>query len=530
MAASTAQKTADKIDAATYDAVPYESYSYPHTHPSMMHAVGTLFGLSPIDFRKAKVLELGCASGGNLFSQALIYPKADFFGIDLSAEQIALANKARDAIGAKNVRFEQMDITKFDMKKYEGHFDYIICHGVYSWVPETVREKILELCDKCLAPQGLALISYNTLPGWNAVRSLREMMLFHANRFENPADKIKQAKALLKFLSENVSEGRGGYKALIEEERKMLDKTNDSYIFHDHLEHTNAQFYFHQFMESAVKNNLAYVGDSAISSMFVGNMPKGAMEALKAVNDAVGQEQYMDFVTNRRFRNTILCKMAEGAKIKRNLDENAIFKFYLQPSLRPEEGKTTAPMNFISASGGVFTANDDTAVQLYLELCAAGNRPIQAEKLINNAQKRMGAKDDEALRKTLRSSGLRLALHGYMGLLSDGCTAVEKAGAKPEVFKWARYQAAQPGCTNVTNMTHALVNTDPAANAVMVLMDGTRTLDQVVDGMVANVKDGTLTVRNGDNPVTDEKIIRDSMKNIVDQLVVKLAQQNLMAA
>lgn len=530
MASSTAQKPVEKIDAATYDAVPYESFSYPHTHPVSMFTVGTLFGLSPADFRKAKVLELGCASGGNLFSQALLYPQADFFGIDLSAEQIALADKTREELGVKNVRFEQMDITKFDMKKYAGNFDYIICHGVYSWVPETVREKILELCDKCLAPNGLALISYNTLPGWNAIRGLREMMLFHTNRFEKPADKIAQAKALLKFLSENVSDGRAGYKAVIEEERKMLEKTNDSYLFHDHLEHTNTQFYFHQFMEAAGRNNLGYVGDSSLSSMFVGNMPKGAMEALKAVNDAVGQEQYMDFVTNRRFRNTIVCKAAKIPEVKRNLDENAIFKFHLLPAMKAEEGKTSAPMNFTSNNGGVFTANDDVGAALFLELCAAGNRPIAAETLIANAQKRLGAKDDAALRNTLRSSGLRLALHGYLALTADGCVAVPKAGTKPEVFKWARHQAAQRGCTSVTNMMHTVVNTDPAANTAMTLMDGTRTAEQIIEGLVDAVKGGSLSVRQNDKPVTDEKIIRDSMKGILDQLLVKLAQQNLLVA
>ncbi|MBU0858622.1 MAG: methyltransferase regulatory domain-containing protein, partial [Alphaproteobacteria bacterium] len=413
-------------------------------------------------------------------------------------------------------------------KKNKGKFDYIVCHGVFSWVPDVVRDKILELCEQCLTPNGLAIVSYNTLPGWNAVRSLREMMLFHTNRFNTPQEKIVQAKALLNFLADNVPEGRTGYKAVIEEERKMLANTNDSYIFHDHLEHTNKQFYFNEFMQMAAKNNLAYVGDTALTSMFVGNMPKGALEALQAVNDIVSQEQYMDFITNRRFRNSILCKKENV--IKRSLDENQIFDYYLAPQMKPEEGKTKPPMNFVSGNGGAFTANDEVAVTLYRTLCEQGNRPIHAEELVKKACAALPGSNLEAFRTTLKQSGIKLALHGYIALIADEAHAVTTISKKPEVFAWARYQAAQPGNKNVTNMIHAIVNSDIAGNMIMALLDGTRTQEQVVDAMVVNVKNGLLTVRQGETPVTDDAAIKTHMTAIVSQLLEKLAQQNLLAA
>lgn len=527
MASATAQKSAEKIDAATYDAVPYESYAYPHTHPANLFVVGSLFGLKPAAIDTAKVLELGCASGGNLFSLALTHPGAHFHGIDLSAEQIAQGNAAKEWLGVTNVTLEQMDITQFDLNKHKGAYDYIICHGVFSWVPDVVREKILELCRACMAPNGLAIVSYNTLPGWNAVRSLREMMLFHTSRFENPAEKIAQAKALLNFLAENVPDNRTGYKAVIEDERKMLSNTNDSYLFHDHLEHTNSQFYFHQFMQMAAKHDLAYLGDTSITSMFVGNMPKGAMETLQAVNDIVGQEQYMDFVTNRRFRNTILCHKENA--IKRALDENQIFDFKLAAQMRPEEGKTTPPMNFIAPGGGQFTANDDIGVALFTALCEAGG-PVDCETLVKMAVAKLPKADPEAFRLTLRQSGLKLALHGYIALHAESSPAAKTLSEKPEVFKWARWQAAQPGSKSVTNMMHTLVNSDLPGNMVMMLLDGTRTVPQVVDAMIENVKSGKLTVKQGETPVTDDATIRTHMTAVVDQLLPRLLQQHLIAA
>src|SRR5690606_8327569 len=132
-------------------------------------------------------------------------------------------------LGLKNISFKAQDVTHFDRAKYAGAFDYIICHGVYSWVDGPVRAAIMALIRDCLAPQGLTLVSYNTLPGWNAVRSLREMMIYHTSRFDKPQEKVAQARAFLNFLSDNVGEERAGYKALIEEERAMLSKSNDSY-------------------------------------------------------------------------------------------------------------------------------------------------------------------------------------------------------------------------------------------------------------------------------------------------------------
>ena len=52
-----------------------------------------------------------------------------------------------------------------------------------------------------LSPNGLAYISYNTLPGWHMQGALREMMLYHTAGFSSHKERIDQAKALLQFLA-----------------------------------------------------------------------------------------------------------------------------------------------------------------------------------------------------------------------------------------------------------------------------------------------------------------------------------------
>lgn len=528
MSAQAALRT--DLQEKAYDEVPYESFTYGQTHPQHMAMIGSLFGMKVPDVKTANVLELGCASGNNLFSLALSYPKAKFTGMDLSQEQINLANANKEKLGLENITFIKDDILTFDLKKNKGKFDYIICHGVYSWVPENVSERILELFSECLSDSGLALVSYNTLPGWNAVRSLREMMLFHTSRFASPAEKVSEARKLLNFLADNVSDDRAAYKGLIEDERKLLQNVNDTYLYHDHLESMNRQFYFHQFAEASHKYGLSYVGDSSLTSMFVGNMPQKALETLKAVNNIVLQEQYMDFITNRRFRTSIVTKKQNIPN--RSLRNEQILDYYLTAGMKPEAENPDLkkPVKFIKNGGAHFTTSAEASSTLFAELVASGNRPVAAKDLIARAQKKMKAKNPDEIQAVLVQHGLQLALRGFINLHTDSPAFVSEVSEKPEVFALARLQAAQPGCKSVTNTIHTMLPTDLIANKLMEKMDGTKTLDDLAAFLVKEAEAGRITIRKDGKPVTNKKAMMEQAMNVVGELAGKLAKQALLVA
>jgi methyltransferase-like protein/SAM-dependent methyltransferase len=513
----------------SYDEVPYESYSHPQTHASNLYGIAKLFGLSPVDFKTAKVLEIGCAGGGNLFPQALFCPKASFTGIDLSHEQIALANRQKELLGIKNIDFRQQDVTVFDLKGEKNKYDYIICHGVFSWVPEEVRSAILDICREALKPEGIALISYNALPGWNAVRSVREMMMYHANRFARPEDKIKQARGLLDFLLENVAEGNA-YRSVLESERKILQGVNDTYLYHEHLEHVNTQFYLHEFVRTAQGSGLEYVGDTAISAMYTGNMPTKTMEALKAVDDIVAQEQYMDFIYNRRFRSSILCK--KGQKIVRNLRNEQIMDYFLAPHYQPEDPKadTSKSVNFKNTDGGgnQFATNDSIASTLFLELAASSPVPLAAEKLVERVAKKLKLTDDAPVRQALILNGMQLVLRGQITLLSSCPSFVQDVSKTPVVWAPARYQAGLPGCVKVFNVFNGMVTTNEVANMVMALLDGTRDVAAVTEVLVDYVNKGGLNVTKEGKPVKDGNLVRAELAKSVEELLPRLAAQYLL--
>ena len=143
---------------------PYASGAYAESHPDFLSGIGRLFGVPTPDPDNCRVLELGCADGSNLLPMACELPNSKFVGIDLSQKQIDVALKAVQETGIGNARFHAINMLDAD-DVLEGKFDYIIAHGVYSWVPDAVKQRLLEISKNYLTPNGVAYISYNTLPG-----------------------------------------------------------------------------------------------------------------------------------------------------------------------------------------------------------------------------------------------------------------------------------------------------------------------------------------------------------------------------
>ena len=116
---------------------------------------------------------------------AVSLPGAAFVGIDLSQRQIEEGRRTIAALGLGNIELVHGSIDTVGPDA--GQFDYIVCHGVYSWVPRAVQDHILRICRRNLTADGIAYVSYNTYPGWFMRGMVRRMMKFHASRFSDPA-------------------------------------------------------------------------------------------------------------------------------------------------------------------------------------------------------------------------------------------------------------------------------------------------------------------------------------------------------
>jgi SAM-dependent methyltransferase len=291
--------------ARSYDDVPYDVGAVPGAHPDTLAVLGRLRGMQPPDVDRCRVLELGCSTGENLLALAAALPHAEFFGIDASPAQIETGTRRLRTLGVANVTLECRLIE--ELHASGRTYDYILCHGVYSWVPLPVRQRILALTAELLAPHGLAFISFNTPPGWHMRQQLRNLLLFHLEGQDGARERIAQARALLEFLADALRDRTDAYGALLREAVTALRRESDPYLLHEFLEGVNEPEYFSAFVARAASHGLQYV-DNAVPVRDA-RVSAATRETLVASGaDRVGLEQYVDFLSGSGFRRVALCR------------------------------------------------------------------------------------------------------------------------------------------------------------------------------------------------------------------------------
>lgn len=354
----------------SYDEVPYTSHPFPQSAPERLEGIATLFGLAPAPPAHARVLELGCAAGGNIIPFALRHPGAQVVGLDLSAVQIAQGIERVRQLGIANLALHPMNLEDVDASL--GKFDYIICHGVYSWVPDSVRQAIMRICSAHLAPAGMAYISFNTYPGWKAREIVRDAMLFRSEARSTPDEKLGYARGMLEFLVQMSAEGSLLRKAL-DEVMPTIEAAGPAYLMHEFLEHCNQPMYFRDFVASARAQGLDYLGDADPQTMFVSNHGAQVAEPLmkEAGSDQVLMEQYLDFLTNRSFRRSLLVHAAHKKDVKYRLDVQCMDKLHYAWAEDPQTQTGLPRAALFSAMAAVHAALDAAfpATLSFAELC-----------------------------------------------------------------------------------------------------------------------------------------------------------------
>lgn len=325
---------------ADYDETPYTSDAFPQSAPGRLAAIAYVFGLRPPDVSSARVLEIGCAAGGNLIPFAVEHLGAEVVGIDLSPVQIELGRARAAAMGLSNVQFIAADIARLDVAAL-GRFDYVIAHGVYSWVPDDVREALLATCRAVMSPNGVTYLSYNTYPGWKSKEVMREAMLLAAGASTTPEAKVSDARDVVEFL-ESAVPAEGVMARVLAEFRVRDEGFDDSLLLHDELEAFNAPCYFHEMLDHAGRHGLTYLAEAHVEGMFATNHGQKVAEwlARKCGGKQVLIEQYLDFVTNRAFRETLLVHAENASRIRHDLNPARFAQLHFAGWAPPVDGPT----------------------------------------------------------------------------------------------------------------------------------------------------------------------------------------------
>ncbi len=527
--------------AFSYDEVPYESHPFAQTHPSRLFTIGTLFGMRPTPVQRCRVLELGCAAGGNLIPMAEYLPDSEFVGLDLSARQIQDGNEMVKAFGFKNITLKHASI--MDVNDSYGMFDYIICHGVFSWVPNDVQEKVLQICAKQLTPNGIAYISYNTYPGWHLRGMIRDMMRYHSERFNTPQLRTQQARALLDFLAQSVRQDGGAYSVLLKTELETLRHQADHYLYHEHLEEVNAPLYFYQFANRAKTHGLKYLGESRVGTMVTGNFGPEIEKTLRMLaTDQIQAEQYMDFLRNRMFRETLIC--LERVQPNWAVNPEALRVLHVASAAKPVDAAgqplEVATVNnedniSYKSPNGMSMATTRPLLKAAMQVLGT-NYPatIPFDVLRKQARELMGG--DTADAKLVAEDTQVIAiglLNCYMGsdlieLHGMPINFVKQISATPTATPMARMQATKSA--TVTNRRHEVVRLNDLDRHLVPLLDGKHDKAALVEKLTVIAQSGALNVQRDGLTLYDANEIQQALNAIIEQAIGNVARMALLVS
>lgn len=454
-----------------YDAIHYIGLPFPQTHPDRLATQATLLGLHPAPPANCRVLELGCGDGGNLVPMAAALPDSEFLGVDITPSAIDRAQRFAQGVELTNVRFLAADLR--ELPADVGQFDYVIAHGVWSWVPADVQEALLALVRRHLAEQGVAFISYNAYPGSHLRDMVGEVLRSYADLTgaQQPGERLAAAKHLREVLASPSEDSPHAH--VLAGAMQRLGERHPAQVFHDELAPICTPVYFREFVARAAEHDLAFLAEAHLADSQPPRLLTADAAALldSAGDDIVLREQYLDFVRNRSFRETLLCHTAM-APVSREIDVDRLSALHAAaPARRVDPADPLSATQAFVLAGGTTT---ETADQRYVDaldrLGAAWPMSVPVADL---------AQGDDGIARAL------LATHAGRGIeLHVHSPSVQVAGERPAAWPVARWQATR-GETTIATLRHAGVRLDDTVRRLIMLFDGTRTRPELVDELRA---------------------------------------------
>ena len=486
--------------AQRYDAIPYATVPHPLTHPDRLATVASFLGLSPPPVGRARVLEVGCGDGANLIPMAATLPDARFVGCDLVRRALASGRTTIAALGLANIELVEEDLAA--LSPAHGQFDYVIAHGVYSWVPLVVRDGLLALAATRLARNGVMFVSFNALPGCRVRQAAWDVLHRHVDHLGSPRERLAAARELATIIgtgNRSLHESDDAMRA----EFRAIARSTDSELCHDTLAVPNDPVYFHAFNEHIARFGLRYLAEAELHSMSAAGLTPEA-RALVSKLDPASREEYLDFVRLRRFRQSLVCHAdapASAAPLPERLDAM--------------HAATDRALLQAAANGKI----PDLARQIDPNHGGGGPIRLLLEHIVERAP---AAVPVRLLRERVAGQPLP---RGFDAVLTDAYVSnlvtlhvhspplVTVAGERPVAGALARLEAATRD--DLTSLLHTRVKL-PDANArrLLALLDGTR--------------DRTALAAAIDGPAFAHP--RDAAARFVDHALAQFGRMGLLAA
>jgi SAM-dependent methyltransferase len=465
--------------------------------------------MTPAPPAACRVLEIGAGDGGNLIPMALGLPGSEFVGIDLAAEPVARGASVIDELELNNVTLRVADVLALpaDLER----FDYVIAHGVYSWIGPRPRDALVAACGRLLTPDGVAYISYNAYPGSYLRDMASDILSFHLAGVGEPGERLAGARRLMALVV--AANARTPYAGVLREHFERVLQHPDALLYHDDLAEVNTPVYLHEFVAHAARHGLQFLAEARLHDSQLHELPEDvARELGRLPDDAVVREQYIDFVVNRMFRQTLLCR--DDIALDRTLDARRLAGLSFAAVLGIERTAAGGEPTFVGRGGVSFQPGRPRLSAALEAIAAAWPRAVTFEYLAANL--------DPTARDRLGSELLEVHAAGVLDLHTHPPAPAAVPGSHPVASPLALRQTAA-GLDRVTSLRHVSVRLeDPLAAHLLSLLDGSRDRDDLEAAIREYVAGGGLDGTGVEPP--------GELPGALDAALARLAELSLLVA
>ena len=475
--------------ASPYEALPYDLGPYPEVHPARLALASRLGGGPELKLDAPfRLLDLGCGSGLSLVPLALEYPQAELVGVDLEATHIARANQLVQALGVSNVVLHRSHFV--DLPGDLGRFDLIVVHRVYSYLEPEAQAALRRFVGEHLAEGGVLLLSFNTLPGWHLRGAVREAARYHTRGIPELRVRVQQARAFVAFLGSSVSPSEVVWHRTVIEEHERLGQLSDAEVAHDLLAETNLPQSYEALVHELATVGLAPVGDTCFVDRLEERLEPGVLEALRSLtSEPDALQQAVDLCEGRAFRHTVFARSGAVSGAHAGLDGGVVRR---------------------AAS----SAESSASLPSLLGRLPADGRAVPTA--------------DVAVDASDRADLVGLMARGFVQWWPEARAYSPIVTAYPRAT--AAAQAMAPlGWGPLPNAWHEGVEVSPVERMIVCWLDGSTSLAQIVERLVAQVVADVFRIRDAHGqPIQDPAVLRPLIHDTTMEALTSLAEQGLL--
>lgn len=288
--------------------VPYVLSFYKEMQPMWLATVAIFQGVTPPDINaNFTYCELGCGLGLNLLIAAICNPQGRFVGVDVNVEHIQYANKMTEQLALTNLSFIHASFAEFAQTNQQ-QFDFIVCHGTWSWISSENKQLILHIVSQKLRPLGLFYLHYMCYPGATQMLPVQKLIRVQANLLSgNSIEKMQAAVQLLKQL---LAAGMFHDNPTLEQHLDALTKREPNYLAHDLLSEHWLPEHSCDVHNQIKPIEVSYIGSAnVLDNITTLSVPSAIQPVLATMVEPLQREQIKDMARNQYQRTDLFQRL-----------------------------------------------------------------------------------------------------------------------------------------------------------------------------------------------------------------------------